>query len=252
MGRGRLERGSLGKNRGSASHTSPQICAPRRGGWRLSSLDRVPHRPGPRAGGPIIERTCVGGRRGRQARSSGALGCAIAHLRHFQRMTLLLSRGRALTDDFRSPQLPTAEHRTRFVFLGAATCTLPVGTCPVPGSYVSGRLRLTYLACTSLSARTWARPAARRRLCDLPKVLKSAPRPGGGHQGGHVTQHQKTTAHRPCSPSLRLTFTTARFAGAPSSDGLAGVGAVGVSRSRRAPGYHFTCGASPISGTTLG
>jgi hypothetical protein len=44
-------------------------------------LDRVPHRPGPRAGGPIIERTCVGGRRGREARSSGALGCAIAHLR---------------------------------------------------------------------------------------------------------------------------------------------------------------------------
>ena len=45
----------------------------------------------------------------------------------FQRMTLLLSRGRALTDDFRSLQLPTAEHRTRFVCLGAATCTLPVG-----------------------------------------------------------------------------------------------------------------------------
>jgi hypothetical protein len=44
-------------------------------------------------------------------------------------MTLLLSRGRVLSDDFRLLQLPTAEHRARPVCLGAplATCTLPVG-----------------------------------------------------------------------------------------------------------------------------
>jgi hypothetical protein len=119
---------------------------------------------------------------------------------------------------------------------------VPVVTCPVHRTYVS-RLR-TYLprACTSLSARTWARPAARRRLCDLPKVRRARE-----EVIKEVTSHS-IKKHTCAPPSLRLTFTTARFAGAPSSDGLAGVGAVGVSRSRRAPGYHFTCGASPISG----
>lgn len=75
---------------------------------------------------------------------------------------------------------------------------------PVPGSYVSGRLRLTYLACTSLSARTWARPAARRRLCDLPKARRARE---------EVTSHS-IKKHTCAPPSLRLTFTTARFAGA--------------------------------------
>ena len=43
----------------------------------------------------------------------------------------LLSRGRALTDDFHQHQHSAAEHRTRSVCLGIplATCTLPVGVC---------------------------------------------------------------------------------------------------------------------------
>ena len=101
MGRGRLGWGSLGGILGQRSHTSPRICAPRREGWRLSSLDRVLYRPGLRAGGPIIGKTCAGGRKGRDTRSSGALGCAIAHRCLLVGVNQLLSRGRALTDDFR-------------------------------------------------------------------------------------------------------------------------------------------------------
>ena len=101
MGRGRLGWGSLGGILGQRSHTSPRICAPRREGWRLSSLDRVLHRPGLRAGRPIIGKTCAGGRKGRDTCSSGALGCAIAHRCLLFGVTQLLSRGRALTDDFR-------------------------------------------------------------------------------------------------------------------------------------------------------
>jgi hypothetical protein len=44
-------------------------------------LDRAPHRPGIRGGGPIIGMMRAGDRRGREGRNSGALGCAIAHLR---------------------------------------------------------------------------------------------------------------------------------------------------------------------------
>lgn len=87
-----------------------------------------------------------------------------------------------------------------------------------------------------------ARGPARRRAVVCVTCQKCA---APGRRSRHTAS--KNTARTDCSPSLRLTFTTARFAGAPSSDGLAGVGAVGVSRSRRAPGYHFTCGASPIA-----
>ena len=41
----------------------------------------------------------------------------------FRHMTLLLSRGRALTDDFRQFKLSTALHRTRFVCLGIPLAT---------------------------------------------------------------------------------------------------------------------------------
>jgi len=146
----------------------------------------------------------------------------------FQRMTLLLSRGRALTDDFRSLQLPTAEHRTRFVCLGAATCTLPVGTCPVPyrtGS--SNRWSLRSLLTVTLLRFPHARAGPARRRAVVCVTSQKCAAPG---RRSRDTQHQKTLL-TDCSPSLRLTFTTARFAGAPSSDGLAGVGAVGVSRS---------------------
>lgn len=57
---------------------------------------------------------------------------------------------------------------------------------------------------SSLSARTWARPAARRRLCDLPKARRARE---------EVTSHS-IKKHTCAPPSLRLTFTTARFAGA--------------------------------------
>jgi len=67
----------------------------------------------------------------------------------------LLSRGRALTDDFHQHQHSAAEHRTRSVCLGIplATCTLPVGVCYL----------LTYLlALVVLKVRHTGRGAGRR------------------------------------------------------------------------------------------
>jgi hypothetical protein len=100
---------------------------------------------------------------------------------------------------------------------GPATCTLPVGTCPVPyRTYVRNLVVTYYCNLTSLSARTWARPAARRRLCDLPKVRRARE---------EVTSH---SIKKHCSHRL-LTFSSFDF----HDRALRGRAVLGRSRGRR-------------------
>ena len=86
------------------------------------------------------------------------------------------------------------------------------------------RKRLTYLACTSLSARTWARPAARRRLCDLPKVRRAREEVIKEVTSRSRHTASKNTAHPDC-----CTFSSFDF----HDRALRGRAVLGRSRGRR-------------------
>ena len=102
-----------------------------RGGWKPSSSVRVPHRPDRRVDGPLVAWRRGSDKSGKETYSNGDLGYATVRPRPLLLTPPLLSRGRALTDDFHQHQHSAAEHRTRSVCLGIplATCTLPVGVC---------------------------------------------------------------------------------------------------------------------------
>ena len=88
---------------------------------------------------------------------------------------------------------------------------------PVPyRTYVRNLVVTYYCNLTSLSARTWARPAARRRLCDLPKVRRARE---------EVTSH---SIKKHCSHRL-LTFSSFDF----HDRALRGRAVLGRSRGRR-------------------